>query len=307
MKSINNIDELLKNSFNGFEATPPPNAWSGIQQGISNTPTIHSQHSVSNTATIVKSASIITKVVIAAATSGVILSGSFIAYKYLHKTEIAQTKNVVQQTQTSKNIEQKVDEKLPEQDQKIKNIQSKIVAPSTQQENQKVDNISDEKLNQPIVDNGNKPEVINSSNTLPNQPKTVVPQAQKIEQKQALPKPKHNFSAPENTVSSNSNTTDENNYVAPKIGNSFSPNGDGINDKFDIEIENESYFDFKIYDNQNRLVFESDSKEKMWNGTKMNVGDQCDGLYNYVFNYKFKNSEKLHTAKGVVEIIREKD
>lgn len=302
MKNIHNIDELLKNSFEGFEATPPANAWSGIQQGISNTPSLSSQSSVSKIATVVKSASIITKVALVAVTSGVVLGGGFLAYKYFNKKEITETKIAAQQTQTPQIIEQKVDKNSSTQNQNLI-IEEKATSPAHQKE--KVDKISDEKLNQVVVDNGNKTETINSVSQPSNQNKTVVNSVQKTEQKQPLPKPKHNFSSPEKNTSSATNT-DENNFVKPNIPNYLSPNGDGVDDRFDIAIENESYYHLRIFDSKEQLVFESNSKEKMWDGTKMNLGEPCDvgEDYFYVFNYKYTNSEIVHTAKGAIKIVR---
>ena len=301
MKSINNIDELLKNSFDGFEATPPADAWSSIQQEISSTPTIHSQSSVSHTATVVKSTSIITKAIIIAVSSGVVLGGGFIAYNYFNKTEIAETKITIQQIQTPQIVEQKDAGKTSEQTQRTETNQPKINSSSQQNENIKADNNIPEKLSQPVVEN----EIINPTTSPSNQNKTIVPPVQKTEQKQALPKPNHHFASPENNQSSSVNTTNETSDPAPKIFNVITPNGDGINDNFVIEIENEIYFDLKIYDNQNHLVFESDTKDKKWDGTKMNLGEPCDvGTYIYLFNYKYKNAEKVIPAKGFIKLNR---
>jgi gliding motility-associated-like protein len=307
MKSINNIDELLKNSFDGFEATPPANVWSVIQQGISSTPTIHSQNSVSHTATVVKSASIITKAIIVAVSSGVVLGGSFIAYNYFNKTETAVTKNTIQQTQTAQIVEQKVNEKTPEQTQKIETIQPKINSSSQQNENIKADNNIPEKLTQPVVENGNKNEIVNPTTSPSNQNKTVVPPVQKAEQKQALPKPNHKEIIPENNTPSASNF-EGNNFVKPFVADYLSPNGDGSNDFFDIVIDGETYYSLKVYDSQNHVLFESDNKEKKWDGTKMNLGEPCDqGDYYYSFDYKYKNAEKVYSLKGTVKLIRQKN
>jgi gliding motility-associated-like protein len=73
-----------------------------------------------------------------------------------------------------------------------------------------------------------------------------------------------------------------------KVPNSFSPNGDGINDILEIEGLTEiSRFSLNIYDRWSNLVYENRNQEKTWNG-KSNVelistsGDVPEGTYYYV-------------------------
>ncbi len=72
------------------------------------------------------------------------------------------------------------------------------------------------------------------------------------------------------------------------VPNSFSPNGDGINDLLDIVgIENYPKYNLKIYDRWSSLVFEANNDVKMWNG-RSNVefvsvsGDVPEGTYFYI-------------------------
>jgi len=305
MKNINNIDELLRNSFDGFEAPPPSNSWADIQQGISKTPNINSQNTVSQTAKFFKSAGIITKITIATITSGIILGGGYLAFNYFNKATNTQTTVSVPQLQAPQNIEQKPIENLPDQNQNIKEEKSQTPSIIHPKQNSKNSSVSDENL-KPIVEaNENKSISINSPITKITETKPVIVQTLKPEQKQALPKPNHKISPPENNISSPAIINDESSFVKPKIGNSFTPDGDGINDKLLIIIENESFYDLKIYDSKNHLVFESDSKDKIWDGTKMNLGELCEeGDYTYLFNYQYKNTEKVNSKRGIVKIIR---
>ena len=73
-----------------------------------------------------------------------------------------------------------------------------------------------------------------------------------------------------------------------KVPNSFSPNGDGINDVLEIEGLTEiSKFNLKIYDRWSSLVYENVDQAKTWDG-KSNVefvsssGDVPEGTYFYV-------------------------
>ncbi len=72
------------------------------------------------------------------------------------------------------------------------------------------------------------------------------------------------------------------------VPNSFSPNGDGINDELDIEgIENFPKYNLKIFDRWSSLVYETDNDIKMWNGKSNKTfvsaeGDVPEGTYFYI-------------------------
>lgn len=72
------------------------------------------------------------------------------------------------------------------------------------------------------------------------------------------------------------------------VPNSFSPNGDGINDVLEVEgLFVNSKFNMKIYDRWSNLVYENVDQSKTWDG-KSNVefvsssGDVPEGTYFYV-------------------------
>lgn len=72
------------------------------------------------------------------------------------------------------------------------------------------------------------------------------------------------------------------------VPNSFSPNGDGINDVLEIEgLGDNTKFNLKIYDRWSSLVYENRDQSKTWNG-KSNVeffsssGDVPEGTYYYI-------------------------
>ena len=85
------------------------------------------------------------------------------------------------------------------------------------------------------------------------------------------------------------------NVVTPPVGelvvhvpNSFSPNGDGINDLLEVEgLPELTRFNLKIYDRWSSLVYENVDQSKTWDG-KSNVefvsssGDVPEGTYYYV-------------------------
>ncbi|MFN2423093.1 MAG: gliding motility-associated C-terminal domain-containing protein, partial [Cryomorphaceae bacterium] len=70
---------------------------------------------------------------------------------------------------------------------------------------------------------------------------------------------------------------------AVTIPNIFTPNGDGRNDLWVISIAQPLYFRISVYNRWGRLVYESDSVGRWWDGNHYQSGEPCpDGVYFYV-------------------------
>jgi gliding motility-associated-like protein len=54
-------------------------------------------------------------------------------------------------------------------------------------------------------------------------------------------------------------------FFAPNV---FTPNGDGVNDRFAVEYEGDGSFALWIYDRQGQLMFRSESVQQTWDGTR---------------------------------------
>jgi gliding motility-associated-like protein len=94
------------------------------------------------------------------------------------------------------------------------------------------------------------------------------------------------------------------------IPNVFTPNNDGFNDAFDIEIVGQTLYDLKIYNRWGAKVYEStkDGKENdgiNWNGKTNNDGaENVEGVYFYVFKYKFNPTDSEKSVNGSITLIR---
>jgi len=89
------------------------------------------------------------------------------------------------------------------------------------------------------------------------------------------------------------------------LPNCFTPDNDGINDKYVIDSEGEKFYNLKIYNYNNELVFESNDKNNNWDGVNYKTGQACNsGTYYGIFQFKFSNEDKNSTRMLKIKLIR---
>lgn len=95
------------------------------------------------------------------------------------------------------------------------------------------------------------------------------------------------------------------------VPNVFTPNNDGVNDAFDIDILGELFYELKIYNRWGNKVFEGNADGKgndgvNWNGKTDNDGAvNSAGVYFYTFKYKFDLNENEKTLHGTITLLNE--
>jgi gliding motility-associated-like protein len=89
------------------------------------------------------------------------------------------------------------------------------------------------------------------------------------------------------------------------IPNSFTPNGDGINDLWGAEATNLYEFELWIYDRWGNQVFHTTDISKKWNGST-NGGEYFANAtwYSYFIRYKGKKEEDAVERTGIITIVR---
>ncbi|MBO6051407.1 MAG: gliding motility-associated C-terminal domain-containing protein [Bacteroidales bacterium] len=101
--------------------------------------------------------------------------------------------------------------------------------------------------------------------------------------------------------SENDNPWEEAGYSRPitiEIPNIFTPNGDGVNDKFVINgLENCEKKTLLVKDRSGKIIFQSQNYDNSWDG-----GNLPNGTYYYQFNYSINNINELR--QGAVLIRR---
>jgi hypothetical protein len=91
------------------------------------------------------------------------------------------------------------------------------------------------------------------------------------------------------------------------IPNSFSPDGDGLNDEFGPVIRNADidFYEMVIYDRGGSKVYSADNPRAWWNGQENNVGKRSrSGVYNYIITTRDRFQRDLRTIRGSVALIR---
>ena len=83
-----------------------------------------------------------------------------------------------------------------------------------------------------------------------------------------------------------------------KTYNFFSPNGDGKNDTYQVEISNYEMYSIQIFNSENVKVFASNNPAISWDGTEFNSGKECtNGEYAAKIVYKLVGEES--TIKNI--------
>lgn len=84
------------------------------------------------------------------------------------------------------------------------------------------------------------------------------------------------------------------------IPNAFTPNGDGINDQFGIKGEGIKDYRILVYNRWGEVIFESDTPDKLWDGTYKGQAVQQD---TYVYQV-FTRSTGQRSRTGSVTLVR---
>ena len=86
------------------------------------------------------------------------------------------------------------------------------------------------------------------------------------------------------------------------LPNSFTPNGDGLNDVFIVSGFGISTLRMDIYDRWGTKIFSSSSQKEGWNGNQ--GGESCrEGVYNWFLEYTSDNGQRLQKT-GYVNLLR---
>jgi gliding motility-associated-like protein len=87
------------------------------------------------------------------------------------------------------------------------------------------------------------------------------------------------------------------------LPNSFTPDGDNLNDTWGLTSSFVKTFILKVFNRNGLLVFESSNKKLLWNGT-FNGRKAQPGTYVYTLRYTGFQNEKERVSSGTVTLVR---
>lgn len=92
--------------------------------------------------------------------------------------------------------------------------------------------------------------------------------------------------------------------VLPEV---FTPNGDGINDIFELSVRGEQEFEALIVDRWGKVVHRYSDLNNQWNGKRQNTGADCDsGVYFWTLKGVKIDGVSNFSYSGTIQLLRDK-
>jgi gliding motility-associated-like protein len=306
LNDINKIDELLKQSFEGFSPQPPAGIWQGISNQLTvNQPPVNADvaQTIVNTTVKVKTFTVATKAIITAVAVATTGAAVWLVQTNQNSNDAAARQpEVTEAPQPTLNVEQ------------TETIPSILVEPT----------LANTVENRPtLTDNGKKVDE-QLPVTIVSPPKTIELNITELQQNVNAVKEKNNTNPEPNLTIKNladegskkDESTQEtfllDNPEEPGLTeeilftNVITPNNDGLNDFFDfIKFKNADFIRLTIINKRHETVFESEDEKNRWDGKHYKTGLDCpDGLYQFVFQYKTVGQTEIKYKLGTVKILK---
>lgn len=284
----------------GFEPMPPAETWQAIQGSLQQLGATSGAGAATGKATWLKGVATWVKVTLVSGTIGL---GAF-TINYLGK-ESNKPQQIASETKQEATIRRdaKENQSLVQQNVDSEVEQKEVVVNIAQ--NEKPTNASVKKLEKP------EPKArVSMAEPKPEEPeewKNPIPMQL---EKQAAPAPVAKQTESRRPVTSakelvNTQNEEEPTHKEPVFYTVFTPNGDGSNDEWVIEIEPTSHYHLQIFDNRGTLLFESFDRSNHWKGLKGSADEALpEGTYAYILNFSYLRSEKIHTRTGIIKLLR---
>jgi gliding motility-associated-like protein len=302
MKTDNgHIDEILKQQFEHF-APDAPDVWEAVSQGVQ-------QVALQSATTTIAAKTITTATKLWTAIVGVAAVATTAAILLVNSGNDKQTDytpvNSIEQASQA--------ELLPQKEESVELKQATTLTTKPINEHStKLEKESKTSSNE-LVNNHHQPESENhytghnpSTQTQPQSTNTK-PELKAEQARQEPAKPQQTQVAePEKRMVEKPSTIlpDPLTQPDPVIPNIFTPNNDGLNDAFVIDIPDVANYAIKIFSPRNQVVYESSNIAESWNGTNMQNGENCEeGIYAYVLHYQ-TNTGASRTLRGKVKLVR---
>ncbi len=301
MEIDNNIDQLLASKMDGFEAQAPAGAWDAIQANLPAAGPASIGSSLGSAPLVAaKTTSILAKLGLLVGSA--VLVSTFIYFvnsnpeviQSTPKFEIKASEKELGLTQTDKSTINAVEASELKTPAKAKGFSVPNAAPVDENARSKETPIREEKPQELVPASPSLPETVS-------QKEPVKPSEDRKET--AIENDEEDKQTDLNEPALNNPISIEKRQ--PKFHNAFSPDGDGKNDTWFVELEDVSDYHLGIYNIKGQLVFESSKLSEHWNGNNDRNGETCEsGNYAFIINYKYKNETKMNTSQGIIALFR---
>ncbi|MFN4083340.1 MAG: gliding motility-associated C-terminal domain-containing protein [Bacteroidia bacterium] len=309
LKDNNNIDKLLKETFEGFNPEPPAGIWQQIQQQLptgnmspnANNPINQPVDFITRTINTVKSITVITKTVV-----GIVAVATTATVLYFANTENEippkNTYNISNSISESKTNDLELNEKTLNDETIVVN-KSNSSTPNNSKSSTKENPDQYIKTNVSDYESVTKVEPNKEQNLqeIKTNKTQLIESAEKIKQDANQ---LNNYSESENIAEDIPSETNVIDYEEV-IPNVFTPNGDGRNDVYNVKISHVTDYHIVIFNTKNEVVFETKDIENSWDGKHYKSGINCEtGTYHYVLRFKVQGSEEIRNRQGFIKLMR---
>jgi len=289
------IKELFSEKLGNFEAKVNPELWTNIA----------SQVGTATTSTAAAGSSLLTKVIIgvssaAVLTTGIVLYSNSVDDKPQEKETAAVTENR-QDNQQSKEDKEKTISVTPNEGTQKNDNTSVDTQPQNVQEIPSVQNnqgpaIEETDNDQAVLNendqaggNKSKDKAVNETAISEKENPKADKEEPKTEKQEPKVTPQDNLAQEDDPLKDVPATNPKENkeelkpFKLENLSNIFTPDGDGNNDEFFLELPALKSFQIVIMDQNGQTVFESNDQNFRWNGTNMRTGNRVmKGIHSYI-------------------------
>lgn len=304
MKEHKDIEQLFKDSFDHFEAPVRPELWSSVSQQLPG--------AVQSAASATSGLSVLTKTIIGLSAVGVIATATYLSLADTETVPLAQVEVPVNNTQEVDNevidaVEQERildDSSEPLRVSELKSDELQTT-PSVVQKEENHANTHAQRTIETKTDFTTENKQEKPIHKEPVKVKEDTKQVLSVTDAKVEPSQQAEvLRAPEKDVDPALVVEQQTAYLPEKLPNTFTPNGDGVNDFLQFEVNGLTQFRIEVYSAKGELVFVSQDAMFRWDGLKMDGTPAPNGRYVYQVEGKDENGNPIKPRVQSLQLIR---